>query len=290
MADLHIAEVKRSVRLTPGMMRVTFAGEGLAAFHTTGIGDEYVRVHFPGEDGVLRPPRVDSDGTWHYPEGADSIVAPYTIRRHDAQTGEVDIDLVVHGHGRAGAWAEQASRGDHVAFGDPRGLYEPPTDASDQFFVTDATGLPALARLAEQLTTGVRAIAAVEVADASHRIDLSGTPLQVRWIIGRGNGVAPSALTEALRTLPITETSYIWVAGEAGELREARRYLRHERRMPAERYKVIGYWRDRQEEWLDRYEGLDEGTLASLRAVWDTTDDEELGRDLYEERLAQLGL
>ena len=60
--------------------------------------------------------------------------------------------------------------------------------------------------------------------------------------------------------------------------------------MPAERYKVIGYWRDRQEEWLDRYEGLDEGTLASLRAVWDTTDDEELGRDLYEERLAQLGL
>lgn len=40
--------------------------------------------------------------------------------------------------------------------------------------------------------------------------------LQVRWIVGRGNGVGPSAITEALRALPITDETYVWVAGEAG--------------------------------------------------------------------------
>lgn len=290
MSDLHVAEVTRTTRLTPGMVRVTFAGDGLAAFRTTGIGDEYVRVHFPASDGQLHLPQVDAEGVWHYPEGVESHVEPYTIRRHDPVTGELDIDLVVHGHGRAGTWAATAVPGDRVAFGEPRGLYEPPDDAHEQFFVTDATGLPALARLAEQLDPGVRAIAAVEIAEASHRLEIAGDRLQVRWIIGRGNGIAPSALTEALRALPLTDSSYVWVAGEAGALRDARRYLRHERGLSAARYKVIGYWRDREEEWLDRYESLDEQTLAELQATWESTTDEELRRDRYDERLAALGL
>lgn len=243
MSDLHVAEVTRTTWLTPGMVRVTFAGEGLARFRTTGIGDEYVRVHFPDERGVLHVPRLDADGVWHYPEGIDPHIAPYTIRRHDASAGELDIDLVVHGHGYAGAWAQHATTGDRVAFGDPRGLYEAPADAVEQFFVTDATGIPALARLVEQLRPDVRASAVVEIADSSHRIDFGIDRLQVRWVVGRGNGVAPSAVTEQLRTLPITDDSYVWVAGEAGELQASRRYLRDERRLPAARWKVIGYWR-----------------------------------------------
>lgn len=290
MSELFVAEVARTTRLTPGMVRVTFAGEGLAGFHTTGIGDEYVRVHFPALDGVLHVPRIDDSGVWHYPEGVESHVEPYTIRRHDPAAGELDIDLVVHGHGRAGAWAEGARPGDTVAFGEPRGLYEPPADADAQIFVTDATGLPALARLSEQLSPTVRAIAVVEVADASHRISFGGGRVDVRWIIGRGNGVAPSAITEALRELPIADNAYVWVAGEAGELRAARQYLRHERAIPRDRYKVIGYWRDRQEQWFDRYETLDDATLASLRAALDSTEDEELRLDRYESRLAELGL
>lgn len=290
MSDLHVAEVARTTWLTPGMVRVTFAGEGLAAFRTTGVGDEYVRVHFPASDGALHLPHQDAQGEWHYPDGADANIQPYTIRRHDHQSGELDIDLVVHGHGRAGAWARSARPGDRVAFGDPRGLYEPPSDAAEQFFVTDATGIPAVARLAEQLAPGVRAIAAIEVADAAHRLDLGDARLQVRWIVGRGNGVAPSAMTEALRALPITASSYVWVAGEALALRDARKHLRHERGLAAHRYQVIGYWRDREEEWFERYERLDAATLAELQATWDSTADEELRRDRYDDRLAALGL
>ncbi|MGO3885044.1 MAG: siderophore-interacting protein [Mycetocola sp.] len=290
MNDLHVAEVTRTTRLTPGMVRVTFGGPGLANFHTTGVGDEYVRVHFPSDTGELHLPVLTAEGTWQYPEDNSGHVEPYTIRRHNAATGEIDIDLVVHGHGRAGTWAASAQAGDRVAFGNPRGLYEPPADATEQFFVTDATGLPALARLAEQLAPGVKAIAAVEIAEESHRIPFGDGALQVRWIVGRGNGVAPSAITEALRALPIGPESYVWVAGEAAALREARAHLRHERGHDASRYKVIGYWRDNAEEWLTSYAALDATTLAKLQATWESTTDEELRRDRYDAHLSELGL
>lgn len=294
MSDLHVAEVTRINRLTPGMVRVTFGGSGLSNFHTTGVGDEFVRVRFPGPSGELRLPAQDEAGEWHEPENDDSHIQPYTIRAHDRERGEVDIDLVVHGGGSACAWALAAQPGDRVAFTSPRGLYEPPANAPTQLFVTDATGLPALARLAEQLPAGVRAVAAVEIAEASHRIDFGGERLQIEWIVGRGNGVGPSAITEALRGLPISDECYVWVAGEAGELREARRYLRHELGLSAERYAVIGYWRDRQEEWLERYEALSPDTLSALAAIWEDSDaddaDEELIRDRYDAQLEELGL
>lgn len=289
MEDLCIGEVTRTTRLTPGMVRVTLGGPGLSGFHTTGIGDEFVRVRFPGADGVLHLPTLDESGTWQEPEH-DSHIEPYTIRRHDRARGELDIDFVVHGHGRAGAWAAAARPGERVAFHSPRGLYEPPADARTQLFVTDATGIPALSRLAEQLPTGVHAVAAIEIAEASHRLDFHSDRMQVEWIVGRGNGVAPSAMTEALRALPIADDCYVWVAGEAGELREARRYLRHERGLYPRQYAVIGYWRDRQEEWLGRYDALDEATVAALAAVWDSPVDEEEKRDLYDSKLDELGL
>ena len=48
---IYRAEVITARRLTPGMVRVTFGGEDLSRFATTGVGDEYLRVFFPhGED------------------------------------------------------------------------------------------------------------------------------------------------------------------------------------------------------------------------------------------------
>lgn len=286
----YLGTVRRTTRLSPALVRLTVAGTDLADFPSTGVGDEYVRVHFPDESGVLRTPTVDAAGEWHYEDGYPHI-APYTIRRHDAGAGEIDLEFVLHGHGRAASWAAAATVGDSVLFGAPRGLYEPPLAAKRQIFVTDATGLPALGRLLEQLHPLTHAIAVIEVEHADHAIALqSPARLDVQWIPGRGNGVAPSAITEALEQLEITPDTYVWVAGESKELRKARRHLRHGRELGAEQYKVIGYWTHKQEEWVERYDALDEDTMERLRGIWQQVDDEELGRDLYEEQLERLGL
>ncbi|NEC24311.1 NADPH-dependent ferric siderophore reductase, contains FAD-binding and SIP domains [Streptomyces sp. Ncost-T6T-1] len=286
-----VAEVTRVTPLSPGMVRLTLHSESLRDYPSTRVGDEYVRLHFPAEDGELVLPEVGEDGDWQYPDGQYPHIQPYTLRRFDPEAAEVDIDFVLHGHGRATAWAAGATPGDRLFFGPPRSLYEAPGGAARQVFVTDATGLPALGRLLEQLDPATHAVAVVEIADASHRIELtSPARLDVRWVAGRGNGVGPSAITEILRGLDLTPGTYVWVAGESGELRSARRHLRHERKLPAEWYAVIGYWRHQQEEWLEKYRALDAETLAELNGIWDRTEDEELRRDLYEAGLERLGL
>ncbi|MFE5853001.1 siderophore-interacting protein [Streptomyces sp. NPDC056500] len=287
-----LAEVTALQLLSPGMTRVTLASDALRSYPSTRVGDEYVRVHFPEEGAEPLLPEIGEDGNWHYPDNRYPHVAPYTIRRFDPAAGEVDIDFVLHGHGRAAGWANRARTGDRIVFGTPRRLYEPPADAARQVFVTDATGLPALGRLLEQLDPSTEATAVIEIADASHTIELTSPArrLDVRWIPGRGNGVGPSAITEALRQLTIAPGTYVWVAGESKELRNARRYLRHELQLPAEWYKVIGYWTFKHEEWLKRYEALDGETVDRLEKVWEQTSDEELGRDLYEVQLERLGL
>lgn len=287
-----LAEVTRLARLSPGMTRITLRADELRAYPSTRVGDEYVRVHFPAQGAEPLIPEIGDDGDWHYPEDRYPHIAPYTIRRFDPAIGEVDIDFVLHGHGRAANWANGAQPGNRIVFGTPRRLYEPPAGADRQIFVTDATGLPALGRLLEQLDPTTVATAVIEVADASHIIELtsSAQQLDVRWIPGRGNGVGPSAITEALRELDIAPDTYVWVAGEATELRTARRYLRHERRLSAEWYSVIGYWKYRQEEWLKRYDALDTAAMERLTSARESTPDQELARDLYESQLERLGL
>lgn len=240
----YFATVTRTSWLSPGLVRVTVHGPSLHTFPSTGIGDEYVRIHFPDTDGRLREPEVQPDGDWRF-EGEYPHVQPYTIRQYDAARGEVDIDFVVHGHGRASLWAAAAKPGDRILFGQPRSLYDAPRDVRECVFVTDATGIPALARLLEQLQSEAHALVFVEVADASHRIELhSEATLDVRWFDARGNGVAPSAMTEAIAGVELHPDAYVWVAGEANELSHTRRHLKRERSHAAALTKVIGYWRD----------------------------------------------
>lgn len=232
--------------LTPGMIRITLSDPSLCSFPGTGIGDEYVRVHFPFPDGELPTPAVDAEGNWTYAPGRYPPVAPYTLRRHDAAAGEIDIDFVMHERGVATEWARGVDVGGEVAFGEPRGLFAPPSGATDLVFLTDATGLPALARLLEQLSPGTRARCIVEVAEESHRQVLSSPArLGVEWLVGSGNGTGvPSGLTAAVARLDLAPGSYLWVAGEAGELKATRRHLKRERGYDPEGHKVIGYWID----------------------------------------------
>ncbi len=116
--------------VTPGMVRVTLGGEGLGAFRSTGVGDEYVRFFFPDpETGELVLPDVDAQGFWKWPEGKKPAHCEcYTIRavRSAAEGVEIDVDFVIHEHGRASEWAQQAAPGETIALREPFGLYEAP--------------------------------------------------------------------------------------------------------------------------------------------------------------------
>ena len=90
---------------------------------------------------------------------------------------------------------------------------------------------------------------------------------------------------------PGPDSGYIWVAGEAACLRSVRKYLRHELRLPTDRYKVVGYWTFKAEEWNARYETLSQEVQDELMSLWaDQSRNEEEIEDEYIDRLERLGL
>jgi len=290
----HQATVLSRQQLTPGMIRLTFGGPGLAAFGSTGIGDEYLRLFFPNEKtGMLHLPHISEDGRWTYPDGQDALrYSTYTVRRHRPDRGEIDIDFVVHEGGLASEWAQRARPGDTITVNNPRGLYAPPADIAWQLLVSDATGLPALSRLLEQTPRHVQSRVFIEVARAEDEQKLPDRPgATVTWLHKSGNGVAPSRMDDVVRAVPLPPTpGYIWVAGEQKVVRSIRKFVRQELRLPPERYELVGYWIADGEAWDAKWEALDPAIKAQIAAGWDSGRDPEEVRDEYEATLEKFGL
>lgn len=290
---VHRVEVERVERLTPGMIRVVFRGAGLDGFVSTGVGDEYLRLFLPPE-GFAEPvlPEGTPDGYWRFPEGADTVVRTYTVRGWDPAQRRLTIDFVVHDGGVAATWAMGAAPGHVVGVNTPKALYAAPAELAWQLLVADATGLPAALRLAEQAPAGVRTRVVIEVPGPGHEqaVELPDG-VELAWVHG-GNGHAPSRVADIVRAAELPEgPGYVWVAGEARATRHVRKYLRHELRLPSSSYKVVGYWTENSELWMERYEALPEELRTRLRSMWnDETRDVEDVTDEYEATLESHGL
>jgi NADPH-dependent ferric siderophore reductase len=291
---VHRAEVVRIERLSAGMVRVVLGGAGLAGFESTGVGDEYLRLWIPRE-GETEPVLPEPSGaeSWAFPEGVEgSPLRTYTVRRWDAAAQELSIDMVVHGHGLAARWAGTAGPGAIVGVNTPRGMYAPPDDLEWLLMATDAAGLPAAARILEDLPAGVRVRVYAEVPGREHEQALA-VPAggELRWLHG-GNGHGPSRIEEIVRRADRPGGSgYVWVAGETRVMRGVRKHLRHELGLPASAYKVVGYWTEDNERWEAAYDALPADVLAHLEALWDDSGrDEEDIEDEYDEVLEKYGL
>lgn len=245
-SPFHEATLARREMLTPGMVRLTFSGEGLANFRSTGIPDEYIRLFFRDpESGELVLPAIDAEGRWTFPEERHRVrYSTYTVRRFDAASRELDIDLVVHKGGQASDWACAASIGERIVINNPRGLYAPPADLRWQLLIADATGLPAVARILEQTGAGIFSDIFVELADEAHVQDLPEHPgARVTWLTGSGNGVAKSRIGSLLAHAPSAQDGgYLWVAGEKSSVRALREQARTLPCFVDGRQKLVAYW------------------------------------------------
>ena len=136
-------EVLRVVDLTPRMRRITVGGPQLAGFISLGS-DDHVKLFFPQtaeEQAALETLELSAGQKGNMPPMRD-----YTPRRFDLNTFELDIDFVLHGDGPAATWAAQASPGQSLYIGGPRGSMVVPDMFDSYLLIGDETALPAIAR------------------------------------------------------------------------------------------------------------------------------------------------
>ncbi|MFG2587000.1 siderophore-interacting protein [Streptomyces sp. NPDC048438] len=237
-------EVVRTAMVGAGLLRVTLGGKGTEGFEAHAP-DEHVKLLFPDSDGTLRLP--EPNGTMLRWAGSVLRSRQYTVRRYDPVSGEIDIDIALHDGGLASDWAREARPGAvmHLA-GPPGGLIVP--HSYDRYLLAgDITALPAIARRLEELPRSAKGWAFVEVPDAAQEIELSAPEgVEVRWLHRDDRtAVADEAFVRAVTsvTVPEGERVYVWVAGEAGQIKPLRRWVRDELGLDRADHDITGYWK-----------------------------------------------
>lgn len=218
--------VVRTQHLSEHFLRVTLGGPELAGFTSLGF-DDHVKLFF------------------HDPAnpGGEPVMRDYTPRRFDPARQELDIEFVLHGHGPAAAWAAQASVGQTLRLGGPRGSIVIPPDFTVNVLVGDTCAWPAISRRLEELPAGASAFVIVDTAELAETLPFtSQADVHIQWLRGdaQASGARLAAAVEAL-ALPPGDTHF-WAAGETLAMRQVRPAF-VARGGPKHWIKAAGYWR-----------------------------------------------
>lgn len=170
----------------------------------------------------------------------------YTLVDLDSTAGTAAVELVRHGSGVAGAWAERVRPGDEFVLSGPMGKFTIDPEHTAFLLIADETAVPALRQIAAALPEGATAEVHVEVADADERIELpSPAELDVTWWLRSEHegltGELVGRLAPHLRTAGPGVT--VWLAAEAEAVTTLRAHLLAEAGCERGRLDAVAYWR-----------------------------------------------
>lgn len=182
------AEVVRSERVTPNMVRVTLGGDDLRRFEHRGF-DQWFRLALPvgsPDDLARMPAKFGVGGYLSYlriPKGHRPVVRNYTVRSFDEPAGELAIDFVAHGtEGVAGPWAAAAEVGDRVAFID-QGCGWAGLECDWNLIIADESALPAALGVLRDLPRDATGHAIIELFDERDRQEVEAPEgITVHWL------------------------------------------------------------------------------------------------------------
>ena len=213
----------------------------------------------------------------------------YSVRHHEGD--RITLDVVLHARGLVTTWARGARPGDRVGLDHARSWYRPESSTDWQLLVTDLSGVPATARIIEELPGGQPVTAIVEVDDQEDVDYLPRHPdVAVIASIGTGNGAAPSRLAQLVRECALPAgRGYCWFAGEAAESRAVRRYFRG-RGWATDQFDITGYWRLDSETWDAKFAAVQNDVLAVYERALAEGKGEKVASEEFDEALERVGL
>jgi NADPH-dependent ferric siderophore reductase len=235
--------VRRVERSSPRLVRVTLAGPELE--HLT-VDQPAASVRLllpsPGAPELVMP-------TWNgneflLPDGHRPTIRTFTPWRVDPEALELDLGIVVHGHGSASEWAEAVEPGDSAAISGPGRGYTIDGDAPGFLLAGDETAIPAISQLLESLPAESAVQVHIETGHPDARFSLPEHPnATVEWHELPTGAASGDALLDAVRDADIAPGMRVWAAGEAAAVQRVRRHLFQDRGLPRAQATVRGYWK-----------------------------------------------
>lgn len=199
---LFVGSVGAITPVGHSLVRVTCVGSDFDHFADPGF-DQRIKLVLPveGHGYATFPTGPDWYPSWReLPADRQNPIRTYTIRKvrprtdEPGSTGEVDLDLVLHGvNGPASAWAATVAVGDPVALlgpdarfeGDHGGLeFVVPAAGTPVLLAGDETAQPAIATILEQLPAATRGRAVLEMPHTDDRLDLDRPAgMALEWLV-----------------------------------------------------------------------------------------------------------
>ena len=251
-------EVVNTRKLAPHMVRVVLASSTFDKFLPSNFTDAYVKLVFVADDVDVAclPQPLTQDSFAELPPEKRPSVRTLTVRRVDAEAGEITLDIVTHGdHGVAGAWAGSAKPGQPIYLMGPSGAYTPDPAADWHLLAGDETALPAISAALEALPANAIGQAFIEVGGPDDEIPLTAPDgVDVNWVYRGGRAdLVPEEHAGDFAPLIEAVTNAEWLPGRVqvfihGEaqavMHNLRPYIRKERGVDAKwASSISGYWR-----------------------------------------------
>jgi NADPH-dependent ferric siderophore reductase len=213
----HVGRVVAATALTPRMRRVTVQADSMC--------------------GVLVRPAQDVELLLREPSGR-RVKRRYTIRTARPGTGELDLDVLLHGDAPGSRWGATARHGDDVQFQGPRGKLEL-RPARQHLLCGDESAMPAIAAIAEALPSGESAHAVIEVRDGTDELPVAAT---TQWL-HRGDHPpgSPDLLLPAVAALHVDIEVHAYLLGETRTMVALRAVLERSG-VAHDAIFVKGYW------------------------------------------------
>lgn len=244
--------VKRKEYLTPHYIRVFLEGEGVRdlADRTVGINNKILipppgakKIHFP----ELDPKKMK----WKpQPVEIAPVIRTFTHKGIDLENNEIWIDFVAHGNkSPASAWAMKAQRGDLLGVmmkSEEKELY---TKAENYLLVGDATAIPVLSAILEDLPETAKGECLLEVYDKQDEQNLP-TKADIEFIyLYNSMPHKGSQLFEILKLIDLPKGDrFAYVAAEFRTVKNIRNYLRKDQNWERDEVYAFSYWKAGQSE------------------------------------------
>lgn len=245
-SQLNLTVVSRT-ELSPAMVRLVTRLEQPERFVDIEPPEKYVKlVFFPAE--LDLEPHPDY---WtlreSLPPAQQPVTRHMTLRRVDAERGELWIDIALHGdEGYAGPWAAAVQPGDTIVALGPGGRWIPDPDATWTLFAADDSAIPAALANLEALPADARGEIHFEVECSEHELKVDVPHgFTVHWSYRQDAADGRHPLVDSVEQAdwPADRAGVqVFAHGERGAMKALRPILFETQRLERSQVSLSGYW------------------------------------------------